>query len=133
VVQFLGHRADVPQILAAADVGVLSSAWEGNPLCVMEMMASGIPVIGTAVGGVPELITDRSGIVVPPGDVQAFSDAIVKMTRDAEGRKQMGAEAVQVAQQHFGTDKMVRRYEELYSSRVEMLHRTPIQSPAVGD
>jgi len=133
VAQFMGHRSDVPQILAAADVGVLSSAWEGNPLCVMEMMASGLPVIGTAVGGVPELITGGSGIVVPPGNVEAFSGAIVKLAIDAESRKQMGAEAARVAQQRFGTDKMTRRYEELYVSRVARLHRPAVHSPAVGD
>ncbi|HDN80641.1 MAG TPA: glycosyltransferase, partial [Chloroflexi bacterium] len=71
---FLGVRTDIPEILAAADVFVLSSRWEGNPLSVMEAMAAGKPVVATVVGGVPELVEDGvSGILVPPQGTEALA------------------------------------------------------------
>jgi len=131
-VQFLGHRSDIPEILAGADVGVLSSAWEGNPLCVMEMMASGTPVIATAVGGVPELIDGGAGILVQPGDVQGFADAICRLVSDREARERMGGVAARIAQQRFSTESMTKRYEELYVSRVS--DKAPCTSlAALGD
>jgi glycosyltransferase involved in cell wall biosynthesis len=132
VVQFLGHRSDIPEILSGADVGVLSSDWEGNPLCVMEMMASGTPVIATAVGGVPELIAGGAGILVRPGDVHGFADAICKLASDREARVRMGDVAARIAQQRFSTESMTRRYEELYVSKLS--DKAPCTSlAALGD
>src|SRR5215213_11405780 len=75
-VHLLGTRSDVPEILNAADVFVLSSDYEGNPLSVMEAMAAGKPMICTAVGGVPESVEDGCGLLVPPRDAQALSRAM---------------------------------------------------------
>ncbi len=114
-VRFLGVRADVPEILAAADMFVLSSQWEGNPLSVMEAMAAGKPVIATAVGGVPELIQHGiSGVLVPPGDVEALAEAILKLADDPNLRRQMGKEAFRRAKERFDVSVMVREYEFLY-------------------
>jgi len=114
-VRFLGVRADVPEILAAADVFVLSSRWEGNPLSVMEAMAAGKPVIATAVGGVPELVQDGvSGVLVPPENVEALADAMLKLAGDAALRTRSGQAAFRRAKERFDVSVMVEGYGTLY-------------------
>lgn len=114
-VRFLGVRTDVPEILAASDVFVLSSWWEGNPLSVMEAMAAGKPVVATAVGGVPELVLDGvSGLLVAPGDVEGLAQAISKLILDAHLRFRMAREALNEARKRFDISVMVRQYEALY-------------------
>src|SRR5207248_8996951 len=64
---FLGHRADIPQLLSCCDIGVLASKSEGLPNAVLEYMAAGLPVIATTVGGVPEIIENEvHGLLIPP-------------------------------------------------------------------
>ncbi|WP_376790593.1 glycosyltransferase [Thermoflexus sp.] len=119
-VRFLGVRSDVPEILATADVFVLSSEWEGNPLSVMEAMAAGKPVIATAVGGVPELVEDGvSGLLVPPADAGALAEAIWKVVDDPELRVRMGCAAFRRAKERFDVGVMVRGYEALYEQLLE--------------
>jgi glycosyltransferase involved in cell wall biosynthesis len=119
-VRFLGSRADVPDILRASDVFVLSSDYEGNPLSVLEAMAAGLPVISTAVGGVPELVQDgATGLLVPAGDAHALAEAIVQMGRDPMRRAVMGDAARQTALQRFDVRVMSRAYAALYQ---QLLH-----------
>jgi glycosyltransferase involved in cell wall biosynthesis len=81
-VRFLGVRADVADILRASDVFVLSSRWEGNPMSVMEAMAAGLPVVSTAVGGVPELVQEgATGLLVPPEDAGALAQCTAGVGR----------------------------------------------------
>jgi glycosyltransferase involved in cell wall biosynthesis len=116
-VRFLGVRTDIPEILGACDVFVLSSDWEGNPLTVMEAMAAGKAVVSTAVGGVPELVVDgATGILVPAGDAAALTDALSVMLCDAEKRLEMGRAAARRAEKHFCVKVMAKRYEELYEN-----------------
>jgi len=118
-VRFLGIRTDIAEILAAADVFVLSSLWEGNPLSVMEAMAAGKPVIATAVGGVPELVQDGiNGILVPPGNVRALAEAMLKLADD-DLRERLGREAFKKSKECFDVSIMVRKYENLYRSLFE--------------
>jgi glycosyltransferase involved in cell wall biosynthesis len=114
-VWLLGHRDDVPECLAASDVFVLSSNWEGNPLAVMEAMAAGLPVIGTAVGGVPELVqSGQQGILVPPGDYAAFVNAMRNLVNSPELRAAMGKAAFKHATAAFNVDRMAEGYASLY-------------------
>ena len=114
-VQFLGARSDMPNLLAAADVFVLSSLWEGMPLSVMEAMAAGKPVVCTAVGGSIEIVHDGvNGYLVPPGDSRRFADAMTKMA-DPERRALFGTRAAETAAGEFGLETMVRAYEALYA------------------
>jgi glycosyltransferase involved in cell wall biosynthesis len=114
-VRFLGIRADVVDILQASDVFVLSSRVEGNPMSVMEAMAAGLPVVSTAVGGVPELVREgEMGLLVPPNDAGALAQAVQALV-DAPARRQaMGAAARQHAVAHFDIRHTVRGYEQLY-------------------
>ena len=113
--RFLGLREDVPNVLGAADVFVLSSNFEGNPLCVMEAMAAGLPVVSTAVGGVPELVEgSRSGVLVSAGDEAALTDAMLQLCRDADLTAKMGRAASARAREQFDVSVMARGYEALY-------------------
>jgi len=125
-VRFLGGRGDVPAILNAADIFVLASHYEGNPLSVMEAMAAGLPPVCTAVGGVPELIQhERTGLLVPPEDEAALAEALHSLIADASLRLQLGQAAREYARTHFDIAVMVQAYERFYLDRLSVLARTP--------
>jgi glycosyltransferase involved in cell wall biosynthesis len=114
-VRFLGSRADVPDILRASDVFVLSSDYEGNPLSVLEAMAAGLPVISTAVGGVPELVQHgTTGLLVPAGDACSLAEAIAQLGCDPARRAAMGNTARQTARERFDVRVMSLAYATLY-------------------
>ncbi len=114
-VQLLGIRRDVPALLDALDVAVLSSDYEGSPLSVMEYMAAGKPVVSTRVGGVPELVEDGvHGLLVEPRDPGALAAAIGRLLRDpAEGRR-LGEQGRERQRRELSLDAMVRKVEGLY-------------------
>lgn len=113
-VHLLGVVEDVPGLLGAADLFALSSRWEGSPLAVIEAMATGLPVVATAVGGVPELVLDRvTGLLVPPGDPARLSEALRLLASDPELRSRMSAAARERARQ-FTAEAMTSAYAELF-------------------
>ena len=114
-VLFLGIRRDVPAVLAAVDVAVLSSDYEGSPLSVMEYMAAAKPVVSTRVGGVPELVKDDvHGLLVEPRDPEALAEAVARLLRDPALARRLGAEGRRRQQREFSLEAMVRRIEDLY-------------------
>jgi len=116
-VHLLGKRNEVPECLAASDVFVLASNWEGNPLAVIEAMAAGLPVVATAVGGVPELVeSGQQGILVPPGDCVAFTDAMRTLLNDPEKRMAMANAAHARATAAFNVERMAQGYESIYKA-----------------
>jgi glycosyltransferase involved in cell wall biosynthesis len=113
----LGKRSEVKECLAASDVFVLSSNWEGNPLAVMEAMAAGLPVIGTRAGGVPELVeSGQQGILVPLGDCFGFASAMRTLLNDPDLRAAMGKAACEHATAAFNVDRMAQGYASLYKT-----------------
>jgi len=91
-VRFLGFRRDVPAVLAATDVFVLPSTREGLPRSVLEAMAAGLPVVATDVRGNRDLVEDGgNGLLVRVGDVQGLAEALLRLARDPELRRRMGA------------------------------------------
>jgi glycosyltransferase involved in cell wall biosynthesis len=113
---FLGERSDIPDILNAADVFVLASSREGNPLCIMEAMAAGKPVIATKVGGIPELVRDGyTGVLFDPGSGGGLVRAMRCLANDREMRKKMGVRARARAQALFAASDMASSYAELYA------------------
>jgi len=122
-VHFLGLRTDIPDVLRAMDVFVLSSDYEGNPLSVMEAMAAGLPVVTTAAGGVPDLLEHgRQGLIVPLGNVQVLSIAMSLLVEDREHRQSLGRAAARRARENFDVSTMVRAYEELYEDLLDRSH-----------
>jgi len=127
---FLGLRADIPDVLGAMDVFVLSSDYEGNPLSVMEAMASGLPIVSTAAGGVPDLFeSGKEGLIVQPGDVQGLSSSMISVLRNREARQSMGMAAARRAKENFDVSSMVQAYEELYEKLIE--HRPGLNAEAL--
>jgi glycosyltransferase involved in cell wall biosynthesis len=91
VAVFTGFRTDVTALLRAADVSVLPSHHENMPYSVLEAMAVGLPVVATAVGGVPEVVVDgETGILVPPGDAGPLKEALASLLRDRAAASAMG-------------------------------------------
>jgi len=114
-VHLLGVRRDVPDCLAGSDIFVLGSNWEGNPLAVMEAMAAGLPVVSTAVGGVPELVEEgREGLLVAPGQPADLTSAIRLLVENCDLRQAMGTAARARARAMFGVSGMTGRYAALY-------------------
>lgn len=114
-VHFLGSRSDVPVILHAADAFVLFSSYEGNPLSVMEAMASGLPVVSSAVGGIPDLLDDgAAGLLVPSGDRAALTRALHRLVDEPGMRVRLGAAAAHRAAERFSAAAMAAAYARLY-------------------
>ncbi|MFN3692327.1 MAG: glycosyltransferase [Fervidobacterium sp.] len=112
---FLGIRKDVPEILSASDVFVLSSIYEGNPLSVMEAMAAGKPVIATSVGGVPELVDDgETGILVKKGNVTELEKAMISFLENRKLIKDVGSRGRDKAIKYFDVSYMTEEYGKLY-------------------
>ncbi|WP_200216286.1 glycosyltransferase family 4 protein [Micromonospora coerulea] len=84
-VTLLGHRTDVADLLAGADLAVVTSDWEARQLFAQEALRAGVPLVATAVGGLPELVGDAA-VLVPPGDVDAVDAAVRELLDDAAGR-----------------------------------------------
>jgi glycosyltransferase involved in cell wall biosynthesis len=117
VVALLGLRRDVPDLLAAFDLCVTCSDFEGSPLAVMEYMAAGRPVVATRVGGVPDLVEDGvSGLLVPPRDPAVLAEAIAAVLADPELARRMGDRGSRRQASEFALDGTVRRLEDLYDT-----------------
>jgi glycosyltransferase involved in cell wall biosynthesis len=110
----LGHRPDAVRVMAACDVFVLASLYEGLGVAVMEALALGLPVVATAVGGVPEVVEHgREGLLVPPGRPHELAAALVTLLTDSEGRLRMAAAAAHRGAE-LSIDTAVRRTEAVY-------------------
>ena len=114
-VSLLGRRTDVPDVVASMDVAVFSSNFEGSPLSVMECMAAGLPVVATAVGGVPDLIQQGvEGLLVEPRDPAGLAEAVASLLREPEHAREMGARGRERQRAEFSIESTVNRFEDLY-------------------
>lgn len=114
-VHFLGRRADVAELLPCFDAFVLNSDTEGLSYAVLEAMASGLPLIGTAVGANVRLVTaERQGLLVAAGDDAALTAALSRVLTDPALLERMGREARRLVETHYGMSAMLERYHDLY-------------------
>lgn len=112
---FTGMRKDVPAILNALDVLVLSSLWEGLPVILLEAMATSLPVVSTAVDGVVGVVQpDVTTLLVPTSDHMALANACLRLARDPDMRKKMGQAGLQRVSEHYSLDHMIDQVSSLY-------------------
>ncbi|MEV6829526.1 glycosyltransferase [Amycolatopsis sp. NPDC051102] len=112
-IEFLGTREDVPDLLAAADVTVLTSDWEGLPLAVLESLAAGRPVVATDVGGIAGVLAGGGGIVVPPGDPAATAAALNTVLFDEAARNSLATEGIRSVERDYDPHTLMKSYDEL--------------------
>ena len=112
-VTITGPLASAAELMRAFDVLTVSSETEGTPMVVLEAMAAGVPVVATAVGGVPELIAD-AGLLVPSGDVAGLAAAIGRLLSDPEEARRLGAVAAHRLATVYAADRWHQAYAGLY-------------------
>jgi len=116
---FTGRRDDISAVTADLDVAVLPSLREAQGISVLEAMARRKPVIASAVGGVPEVLTDGvEGFLVAPGDVSALADAIAALARAPSLRERMGSAGYRTVRERFSLDAMVREMQAIYDEEL---------------
>lgn len=116
--RFLGSRTDVPDLMGAADGYLMSSAWEGLPMVLLEASASGLPIVATQVGGNDEIVKPgRSGFLVPPGNPDALGEAMCRLMAVApEERRAMGERGRVHAREHYSIERVGALWEEVYAN-----------------
>jgi sugar transferase (PEP-CTERM/EpsH1 system associated) len=121
-----GPRSDVAPPMRSFSLFALSSIAEGTPVTMLEAMASGLPVVSTAVGGIPDLVLDgASGALVPPGDPQRLAEALATYVVDEERTRLHGAAGRARIEQKYSVAAMLAHYVDLYDGLRKT--KTPIQ------
>ncbi|MBI2857839.1 MAG: glycosyltransferase [Chloroflexi bacterium] len=113
---FTGFRSDVCQLMAAFDVFVLPSLWEGFGIVLLEAMAAGRPVVGTNVGGIPEVIADgENGFLVEPRNPRDIAEKVLELLGSETLRTKMGRKGLEVVREKFSIERTVRETEGMYN------------------
>lgn len=134
-VEFLGQRDDIPEVFHNLDLLVLATTQpEAFGRVIIEASASGVPVVATRVGGVVDIIEDGlNGILVPPEDVAAMSEAIIKLLKDRKCAFYMAKEARKKVEKNFSLEQMVEKNISLYEEAINLKRILVIKMTALGD
>lgn len=125
-VVFAGIRRDVPRLLAASDVFVMASLWEGLGLVFLEAMASYLPVVATRVSAIPEVVEEGvTGCLAPPGDAGGLAEAMERLALDASLRQRLARAGRARLEQRFGLERMIEETLAVYAG----LGRSGLQPP----
>lgn len=118
----LGYRNDVPDLLAASDLFVNSSHWEGLPVAVLEAMSAGLPIVATRVGDVPQVLGEHAGVLVPPKQPAALATALIALLDDPERMKATGEAAKQRVLHHYSPGAWAENLLEVYAEVIRSSH-----------
>jgi glycosyltransferase involved in cell wall biosynthesis len=117
---FTGLRNDVPALLAALDVLVFSSLWEGLPVALLEGMAAARPIVATTVGGIPDVVLpDKSAFLVAPGDAHALAQACLRLASDSASRHSMGQAGLERVVARYSIGAMIDHTAALYAKLLQ--------------
>lgn len=120
-----GYRSDIPYLLNCSDVAVLCSETESAPLTLLEALSSGLPVVATKVGGIPEIIEDgRNGFLVPVKNPEEIAEKLLLLNADKELRLRLGSEARRTVLRKYTSEKIVGEYQKVYDKVTRDLQRT---------
>jgi glycosyltransferase involved in cell wall biosynthesis len=131
-VRFLGVRRDVPVLMSIATGYLMSSAWEGMPMVLLEAAAAALPIVATAVGGNQEVVGDEeSGFLVPPRDPEALGQAMLRLMALPETqRRAMGERGRERVLSRYGLSRVVERWEHLYGEVLARKGLAPAPYPS---
>ena len=117
VVKFLGVRNDVPVVMSGADGYVMSSAWEGMPMVLLEAAGAALPIVATRVGGNHEVVRqEETGFLAPPRDAGALGDAMLRlMALPPEERRAMGERGREHVRANYGLARVAERWQRIYT------------------
>lgn len=114
-IMLLGACKDAYRLIAGADIVTLTSLWEGTPYSLLEAMGWAKPVVTTSVNGCPEIVSDSgSGLLVPPGDIQAWAEAVTRLLDHPGMAVDMGLEGRRRVEEKFSLPVMIRQMEAIY-------------------
>lgn len=120
-ISFTGFRRDIKEILATIDIFVIPSLLEGLPMILLEAMGMGKPIVATDIDGIKEVLENgKTGLLVPPRDTVALTDAIVNLLIYRDQAHQMGINARRVVEEKFGVDIMVEKVEDVYEDLLQL-------------
>lgn len=133
-VRFLGAREDVRELLQAVDGFVMSSAWEGTPMALLEACACGVPVVATRVGGNPDVVEDGvSGYLIDPRNSEALGEAMLKLMALPESeRAVMGVAARRRVESAFGHERIVDKWENIYEQMMQTTSQSVVSRVLAG-
>jgi glycosyltransferase involved in cell wall biosynthesis len=133
-VRFLGVRDDVPALVSSADGYVMSSAWEGMPMVLLEAAAGGLPIVTTRVGGNQEAVLDgETGFLAPPRDPEALAEAMLRLMGLGEAeRRALGERGREHVRSCYGLSRVADRWEELYREVLSRRQGHPASPGANG-
>jgi glycosyltransferase involved in cell wall biosynthesis len=130
---FHGHCEDVPACLANADIFVLPSRSEAFPNAVLEAMASGLPIVASATGGIVEVVEDgRTGLLVPPGKPDLLADALGHLMNDASLGARLGSAARARVESSYSFERMVSGFESVYLNELMRRGVIPARQPQLA-
>ena len=115
---FAGKRSDIPEVLSAMDLFILSSLTEGQPMALLEAMAAGTPSVATSVGDVPKILkAGEAGLIVPPSDSQGLAEGILQLLDDPALAARLSMAAARTVEESYSSNRMAAEYRACYKDR----------------